>query len=87
MKGKVFILEDDTSICGLIKVALEMNGLAFRAFSTVRGFTDGISEERPDVALIDIMLPDGSGLDALQFVKSRYPEVACIILSAKRKIK
>lgn len=85
MKGKVFILEDDTSICGLIKVALEMNGLAFRAFSTVRGFTDGISEERPDVALIDIMLPDGSGLDALQFVKSRYPEVACIILSALSK--
>lgn len=61
MKGKVFILEDDTSICGLIKVALEMNGLSFRAFSTVSGFTDGISEERPDVALIDIMLPDGSG--------------------------
>ena len=85
MKGKVFILEDDTSICGLIKVALEMNGLSFRAFSTVRGFTDGISEERPDVALIDIMLPDGSGLDALQFVKSRYPEVACIILSALSK--
>ena len=85
MKGKVFILEDDTSICGLIKVALEMNGLSFRAFSTARGFTDGISEERPDVALIDIMLPDGSGLDALQFVKSRYPEVACIILSALSK--
>lgn len=61
MKGKVYILEDDTSICGLIKVALEMNGLSFRAFSTVRGFTDGISEERPDVALIDIMLPDGAG--------------------------
>lgn len=30
MKGTVFILEDDTSICGLIKVALEMNGLDFQ---------------------------------------------------------
>ena len=40
MKGKVYILEDDTSICGLIKVALEMNGLSFRAFSTVKSFEE-----------------------------------------------
>lgn len=85
MKGKVYILEDDTSICGLIKVALEMNGLSFRAFSTVKSFEEGVSEERPDVALLDIMLPDGSGLDALKFVKSKYPEVSCIMLSALSK--
>ena len=82
MKGKVFILEDDTSICGLIKVALEMNGLSFRVFSTVRGFTDGISEERPDVALIDIMLPDGSGLDLLREQKALRPELPVILLTA-----
>lgn len=85
MKGKVYILEDDTSICGLIKVALEMNGLSFRAFSTVKSFEEGVSEERPDVALLDIMLPDGSGLDALKFVKGKYPEVSCIMLSALSK--
>ncbi len=85
MKGKVYILEDDTSICGLIKVALEMNGLSFRSFSTVKSFEEGVSEERPDVALLDIMLPDGSGLDALKFVKGKYPEVSCIMLSALSK--
>lgn len=85
MKGKVFILEDDTSICGLIKVALEMNGLRFQAFSTLKSFTDALSEEQPDVALLDIMLPDGSGLDALRFVKNKYPDVSCIMLSALSK--
>ena len=85
MKGKVYILEDDTSICGLIKVALEMNGLSFRAFSTVKSFEEGVNEERPDVVLLDIMLPDGSGLDALKFVKGKYPEVSCIMLSALSK--
>lgn len=85
MKGKVFILEDDTSISGLIKVALEMNGLDFRAFSTLRSFIDALSDERPDVALLDIMLPDGSGLDALKFVKNNYPSVSCIMLSALSK--
>ena len=36
MKGKVFILEDDLSICGLVKVALEMNGLEFKSFYTLK---------------------------------------------------
>lgn len=85
MKGKVFILEDDISICGLIKVALEMNGLDFKAFSTLKSFIGALSDEQPDVALLDIMLPDGSGLDALKFIKDKYPEVSCIMLSALSK--
>ena len=85
MKGKVFILEDDASICELVKVALEMNGLQLETFSTLTSILDAVSVERPDLALLDIMLPDGSGLDALKFVKDRYPEVSCIMLSALSK--
>ena len=73
------------SICGLVKVALEMNGLEFKAFNTLRSFTEGLLCERPDVVLLDIMLPDGSGLDALKDIKSRYPEISCIMLSALSK--
>lgn len=85
MQGKVFILEDDGSISGLVKVALEMNGMTCKTFSTVKSFTDYVAIEQPDVALLDIMLPDGSGLDALRFVKSKYPQVSCIMLSALSK--
>lgn len=85
MKGKVFILEDDTSICGLIKVALEMNGLDFKAFSTYKSFAEALLEEQPDVALLDIMLPDGNGLDALRLIKQKYPDISCIMLSALSK--
>ena len=85
MKNTVFLLEDDASICGLIKVALEMNGIGFKAFATVGEFENAIKEEQPDVALLDIMLPDGSGLDVLKIVKQKYPEVSCIMLSALSK--
>lgn len=85
MKGNVFILEDDLSICGLVKVALEMNDMRVMTFSTFQSFKDALCGERPDVALLDIMLPDGSGLDALQFIKSKYPQVSCIMLSALSK--
>lgn len=85
MEGKVFILEDDASIGALVQVALEMNGLQCRTFACLRDFLSALTDERPDVALLDIMLPDGSGLDALRVVKEKYPEVSCIMLSALSK--
>ena len=82
MKNKVFILEDDASICGLIRVALEMNNIAFEAFSCCADFIAAISKEEPDVALLDVMLPDGNGFDVLKQVKAEHPSVCCIMLSA-----
>lgn len=85
MKGKIFILEDDESISGLVKVALEMNGMNVKAYPTLKAFFAGLEEELPDVALLDIMLPDGSGLQALKHVKDNHPDVDCIMLSAMGK--
>ncbi len=85
MNGKVFALEDDASISGLIKVALQMNGTDFEAYSNIKDFTAAIEKAQPDVALLDIMLPDGSGLDVLRTVKARWPQVSCIMLSALSK--
>ncbi len=85
MNGTVFALEDDASISGLIKVALQMNGIEFEAFSNIKDFYSAIDMRQPDVALLDIMLPDGNGLDVLKAVKARYPQVSCIMLSALSK--
>ena len=85
MEGKIYILEDDAGISGLIKVALEMNGLTVKAFGSVKEFEEAFGNEVPDLALLDIMLPDGSGLDALKYIKSKNAEVPCIMLSALGK--
>ena len=85
MKNKVFILEDDASICGLIRGAVEMNNIAFEAFSCCADFIAAISKEEPDVALLDVMLPDGNGFDVLKQVKAEHPSVCCIMLSALGK--
>ena len=85
MNGKVFALEDDASISGLIKVALQMNGVECEAYPNGKEFNAAMEKAQPDVALLDIMLPDGSGLDVLKNVKSRWPQVSCIMLSALSK--
>ena len=82
MKGIVYVLEDDASIAGLIKFSLEREQLTCRTFGCVRDFTAGLREQTPDVVLLDIMLPDGNGLEVLKSVKERYPSVCCIMLSA-----
>ncbi|MCD7728425.1 MAG: response regulator transcription factor [Clostridia bacterium] len=85
MNGKVYILEDDASISGLVRVSLEMNGTELESFSCIKDFYAAMESCVPDVALLDIMLPDGSGLDVLKTVKARYPSVSCIMLSALSK--
>lgn len=86
MKHRVFILEDDTSILGLIRVSLEMNGIETQSFTTVREFYDALqSGTLPDVALLDVMLPDGNGFDVLKKVRGEHPSVSCIMLSALGK--
>jgi hypothetical protein len=82
VKGIVYVLEDDASIAGLIKFSLEREQLTCRTFGCVRDFTAGLREQTPDVVLLDIMLPDGNGLEVLKSVKERYPSVCCIMLSA-----
>lgn len=82
MNKKVYLLEDDTSICELVQCALEMSGIELSAYNTVYEFWAALEKSAPAVALLDIMLPDGNGLEVLAKIKQKYPQVSCIMLSA-----
>ncbi|RCV48741.1 response regulator [Marinitenerispora sediminis] len=41
-----------------------------------------IPAARPDVAVLDVRLPDGSGVEVCREVRSRLPEVACLMLTS-----
>ena len=82
MKNLVYVLEDDSSIAGLVKFSLTREGIECKICACVKDFEQAIAENLPDLCLRDIMLPDGNGFAVLEWVKSRYPQVSCIMLSA-----
>ncbi|MCL4445554.1 MAG: response regulator transcription factor [Actinobacteria bacterium] len=57
---------------------MEVVGVA----GTVEEALNRIPACRPDVALLDVRLPDGSGIEVCREIRSIMPEVACLILSA-----
>lgn len=50
--------------------------------STSREALRRIEATAPDVAVLDVRLPDGSGIDLCRTVRSRHPSVACLMLTA-----
>jgi two-component system, NarL family, response regulator DevR len=42
----------------------------------------GVAAQRPDVAVVDIQLVEGNGVEVCREIRSRHPEVRCLILSA-----
>ena len=75
MEKTVYILEDDKNIGELVQCTLEMNGVSCRAYPTVKEFWEAMREKPPVVALLDVMLPDGNGLDVLAEIKRKYEDV------------
>lgn len=49
---------------------------------TARDALRRIPAARPDVAVLDARLPDGSGIDVCREIRSRHPEVRCLILTS-----
>ena len=60
---KIALFEDDADLYALLKYNLEKEGFSFVGLQTGRGAVDLCRRERPDLILLDIMLPDSDGLD------------------------
>lgn len=84
MKETVYFIEDDTSIHSLLKATLELDGLDVEGFKDDREFFERLKTKKPDLLVLDLMLPGMSGYEILDTLKSdpKYKDIPVIILSA-----
>ena len=60
---KIVLIEDDTDLFALLKYNLEKEGFAIAGSQTGKGAIELCRRERPDLVILDIMLPDSDGLE------------------------
>ncbi len=84
MAIRVFLLDDHELVREGLRAVLEREAdieVCGEAATATEGLA-GIEATRPDVALIDLLLPDGDGLDVCRGISERFPDVACLILTS-----
>ncbi len=81
----IYLVEDDPSIRKLVSYALKGNGYEVRAFEKGEEMWEKRGSERPELFLLDIMLPGQSGLEILSDIRNTHElnNVPVILLTAR----
>lgn len=83
MTDKVLVVEDDLDIADLIRVNLSELGIEIDHFDNGREALKSAMENDYALLILDVMLPEVSGLDICRQVRDKKPEQAIIMLTAK----
>jgi two-component system nitrogen regulation response regulator GlnG len=79
----VWVIDDDRSIRWVFEKALAREGIPFKTFAQATEAMDALNASgAPQVLVSDIRMPGASGLDLLQNVKQRFPDLPVIIMTA-----
>jgi DNA-binding response OmpR family regulator len=76
---KIVLIEDDADLFRLIQYNLEKEGFQFTGLQTGKGALDLCRRERPDLIILDVMLPDSDGLEICKAIRA-HPELAHVPL-------
>lgn len=84
MNNDIYIIEDNEDIGYVLTFFLKDEGYNVSLFPTVAAFDLAFAKDTPDLFLIDVMLPDGNGINVCMTIKqdARTRQVPVILMSA-----
>jgi len=85
-KKRILIVEDEESLLKLESILLTSKGYEVRGVSNGRAALAAVAEDRPDLILLDIMLPEIDGFEVCRRIKedSETRNIPIIMLTAKK---
>jgi len=84
MSLRVFLLDDHEVVRAGLRALLESTDdiVVVGEAGTIAEALARIPSTRPEVAILDVRLPDGSGVEVCREIRSRSPEIACVMLTS-----
>ncbi|MGZ3496329.1 MAG: response regulator transcription factor [Vulcanimicrobiaceae bacterium] len=80
---RVLVVDDEEQIGSVLRTYLEREGFEAIVRTDVRGAISALASARPDLMILDITLPDGSGLDILKAGTKPNDRIPAIMLTAR----
>ncbi|MBP0617631.1 response regulator [Jiella mangrovi] len=81
----ILVVDDDPEICRLLGKYLDGQGFRCQLAANKRQCQQRLADSRVDLVVLDVMLPDGSGLDICREIKDERPDLAVILLTALKE--
>ncbi|MFA7202870.1 MAG: response regulator transcription factor [Candidatus Caldatribacteriota bacterium] len=78
----IYYLEDDVQISYIIEKTITNAGFDQKGFTKGKDFLEQVRKKTPDLVILDVMLPDISGLEVLAKLRTYYKDLPVIMLSA-----
>ncbi len=79
--ANALIIDDETDIWVLLSNILRKHNLRTYYVSNLSAATKRLEQEVPAIVFLDNKLPDGIGIDYIQFIKANYPETKIVMIS------
>lgn len=83
---KLLVVEDHEQLSENIRSYLTKEGYVCEVADTYRKATEKLYAYEYDIVALDLMLPDGHGLDLLRAIKENWPDICVLIISAKNAL-
>ncbi len=81
-KASVLIVDDEADIRELVEITLSRMGLDSRAAATVAEAQALLAEQRFDLCITDMRLPDGNGISLVKHIQQQYPQLPVAVITA-----
>ncbi|WP_372873939.1 response regulator transcription factor [Pseudomonas sp.] len=79
----LLLIDDDIELCELLTSWLTQEGFQVSACHDGNSARRALDDQAPDAVVLDVMLPDGSGLELLKQLRSDHPGLPVLMLSAR----
>ena len=82
MKATVLIIDDEAKLCGLLSRIISLEGFQVLEAGDIKSGLKMLEKTDVQVVISDVKLPDGNGVDLTREIKSKYPCIEIIVLTA-----